>query len=95
MTPAQRAYLRRLAHSLPVTVMVGKHGLTEGFLTKIEQELNAHELIKVRFLDFKDMKQSFTDTIVAETGANLVAIIGHTAILYRQHADPAQRKIQL
>jgi RNA-binding protein len=52
-------------------------------------------LIKVRFLDFKDMKQSFTDTIVAETGAHLVAIIGHTAILYRQHADPAQRKIQL
>ncbi len=95
MTPAQRAYLRRLAHSLPVTVMVGKNGLTEGLLTKIEQELNAHELIKVRFLDYKDMKQSFTDTIVAETGANLVAIIGHIAILYRQHADPAQRKIQV
>lgn len=95
MKPAQRAYLRRLAHPLPVTVMIGKNGLTESILTKIEQELNAHELIKVRFLDHKDMKQSLTETIVSETGADLVAIIGHTAILFRQHADPAQRKIQV
>lgn len=95
MKPAQRAYLRRLAHPLPVTVMIGKNGLTEGILTKIEQELNAHELIKVRFLDHKDMKQSLTETIVSETGADLVGIIGHTAILFRQHTDPAQRKIQV
>lgn len=93
MKPAQRAYLRRLAHPLPVTVMIGKNGLTEGILAKIEQELNAHELIKVRFLDHKDMKQSLTETIVSETGADLVGIIGHTAILFRQHTDPAQRKI--
>ncbi|MGQ9482979.1 YhbY family RNA-binding protein [Chloroflexus sp.] len=95
MKPAQRAYLRRLAHPLPVTVMIGKNGLTEGILAKIEQELNAHELIKVRFLDHKDMKQSLTETIVSETGADLVGIIGHTAILFRQHTDPAQRKIQV
>lgn len=75
--------------------MIGKNGLTEGILAKIEQELNAHELIKVRFLDHKDMKQSLTETIVSETGADLVAIIGHTAILFRQHADPTQRKIQV
>lgn len=95
MKPAQRAYLRRLAHPLPVTVMIGKNGLTEGILAKIEHELNAHELIKVRFLDHKDMKQSLTETIVSETGADLVGIIGHTAILFRQHTDPAQRKIQV
>lgn len=95
MKPAQRAYLRQLAHPLPVTVMIGKNGLTEGILAKIEQELNAHELIKVRFLDHKDMKQSLTETIVSETGADLVGIIGHTAILFRQHTDPAQRKIQV
>lgn len=95
MKPAQRAYLRRLAHPLPVTVMIGKNGLTEGILAKIEQELNAHELIKVRFLDHKDTKQSLTETIVSETGADLVGIIGHTAILFRQHTDPAQRKIQV
>ena len=57
MTPAQRAYLRRLAHSLPVTVMIGKHGLTENILSKVEQELDAHELIKLRFIDYKDEKK--------------------------------------
>ncbi len=93
MKPSERAYLRRLAHALPVTVIVGRQGLTEGVIAKVEQELNLHELIKVRFLDYKDMKAELTETIVTETGATLVAIIGHTAILYRQHADPAQRKI--
>lgn len=87
--------MRRLAHALPVTVMIGKHGLTENILSKVEQELDAHELIKVRFLDYKDMKEELVETIVATTGAMLVAIIGHTAILYRQHRDPAQRKIHV
>lgn len=95
MTPAQRAYLRRLAHSLPVTVMIGKHGLTENILSKVEQELDAHELIKLRFIDYKDEKAVLLETITATTRAELVAIIGHTAILYRQHADPQQRKIRL
>ncbi|RMD79448.1 MAG: YhbY family RNA-binding protein [Chloroflexi bacterium] len=95
MKPAQRAYLRRLAHPLPVTVMIGKHGLTENVLSKIEQELDAHELIKMRFLDYKDLKKPLLEAIVATTGAELVATIGHTAILYRQHSDPAQRKIVL
>lgn len=95
MTPSQRAHLRRLAHTLPVTVMIGKHGLTENILSKVEQELDAHELIKVRFLDYKDMKEELVETIVATTGAMLVAMIGHTAILYRQHRDPVQRKIHV
>ncbi|MEF3273844.1 MAG: YhbY family RNA-binding protein [Chloroflexus sp.] len=95
MTPAQRAYLRRLAHSLPVTVMIGKHGLTENILSKVEQELDAHELIKLRFIDYKDEKAVLLETITATTRAELVAIVGHTAILYRQHADPQQRKIRL
>ncbi|WP_298408254.1 YhbY family RNA-binding protein [uncultured Chloroflexus sp.] len=95
MTPAQRAYLRRLAHALPVTVMIGKHGLTENILSKVEQELDAHELIKVRFIDYKDMKEELVETIVATTGAMLVAMIGHTTILYRPHRDPARRKIHV
>jgi RNA-binding protein YhbY len=33
--------------------------------------------------------------IEAKTGCRLVAIIGHTAIFYRQHADPEKRKIWL
>ncbi|WP_298816703.1 YhbY family RNA-binding protein [Chloroflexus sp.] len=95
MTPAQRAYLRRLAHSLPVTVMIGKHGLTENILSKVEQELDAHELIKLRFIDYKDEKADLLETIVSVTGADLVAIIGHTAIFYRQHTDPTRRRIHL
>ncbi|NJN15753.1 MAG: YhbY family RNA-binding protein [Oscillochloris sp.] len=95
MTNNQRSYLRRLAHPLKPTAMIGKHGLTESIATKIDQELDAHELIKLRFLDFKDQRRELTETIVAETQSTLVALIGNVAILFRSHRDPEQRRIML
>lgn len=95
ISKAQRGYLRKLANPLNATVTLGKNGLTEQLLAKIDQELNAHELIKVRYLEYKDLKQSLTTTIVEETGADLVGLIGNVAILFRQHRDPDQRKITL
>lgn len=95
ISKTQRSYLRKLANPLSPTVTLGKNGLTEQLVAKIDQELNAHELIKVRYLDYKDLKQSLTTTITEETGADLVGLIGNVAILFRQHRDPDQRKIAL
>lgn len=95
ISKTQRNYLRKLANPLNPTVTLGKNGLTEQLLAKIDQELNAHELIKVRYLDYKDLKQSLTATIVEETGADLVGLIGNVAILFRQHRDPDERTITL
>ncbi|RRR75127.1 MAG: ribosome assembly RNA-binding protein YhbY [Candidatus Viridilinea halotolerans] len=83
MSKAQRAHLRKLANPLKPTVMVGKQGLTEQLMAKIEQELTAHELIKVRLLEYKDQKDALAATMVAESGAALVGIIGHVITLYR------------
>lgn len=95
LTKTQRKYLRALANPINATVMVGKQGLTDALQTKVEQELNAHELIKVRFLDFKDERADLTATLVESSGAALVGIIGHVAILYRPNPDPAERTIVL
>lgn len=95
LTQIQRNYLRKLANSIKPTVQLGKQGLTEQIVSKISQELDAHELIKLRFQEYKDEKQALTDTILAETGAELVGLIGNVAILFRQPADPAQRQITL
>lgn len=83
LSKAQRAHLRKLANPLKPTVMVGKQGLTEQLMAKIEQELTAHELIKVRLLEYKDQKDALAATMVAESGAALVGIIGHVITLYR------------
>jgi len=95
LSKAQRAYLRKLANPLKPTVMLGRQGLTEQLLNKVFQELEAHELIKLRFLDHKEEKQALTQTILDETGAALVGLIGNTAILYRQSSDAERRQITL
>jgi RNA-binding protein len=95
LTTTQRKYLRSLANPIQATVMVGKQGVSEALLAKLGQELDAHELVKVRFLEFKDERVALTDTLIAATGAALVGMIGHVATLYRPHDDPARRTIRL
>jgi RNA-binding protein len=51
-------------------------------------------LIHVGFKE-KPQKAALAEAIEAKTGCRLVGIIGHTAVFYRQHADPEKRKIQL
>jgi RNA-binding protein len=95
LTKRQRGHLRALANPLRPTVLLGKQGLTEQIIEKIGRELDAHELIKVRFLEHKDERKQLAETIVEETGGSLVGLIGHVAILYRQQADPERRLIAL
>ncbi|MEI8306505.1 MAG: YhbY family RNA-binding protein [Chloroflexales bacterium] len=95
ITKNQRNYLRKIANPLKPTVMLGKQGFTDQIIEKIAHELDAHELIKVRFLEFKDERKQITEAILEETGSALVGLIGNVAILYRQQADPERRTIML
>ena len=95
LTNAQRAHLRRLAHHLKPVVQIGKQGLTSGVQASVDEALNARELIKVKFMDFRDQKQELTDELAAASGSVLVGMIGNIAILYRQQKDPQKRKITL
>ncbi|NPU86532.1 MAG: YhbY family RNA-binding protein [Syntrophaceae bacterium] len=93
----QRKYLRGLAHGLKPLVLIGQSGLTDGVLAAVEGALAEHELIKVKFNDFKekDRKGELAARIGTAAGAALVGLIGHTAIFYRMQTDPARRQIQL
>ncbi len=95
LTPQQRAYLRKLAHPLKVSVQVGKQGLTDTLTSSIEQVLLAHELAKIKFVSSKDAKQQIAEQIAERTHSQLVALIGNTAILYRAHPQKDKRKITL
>jgi RNA-binding protein len=91
----QAKYLRGLAHGLKPVVFVGQKGATASLLDSIREALNAHELIKAKFIDFKDrrMKAELVAEIAQQTGSRVAGLIGHTAILYRPHPDPEKRRI--
>jgi RNA-binding protein len=91
----QKKHLKGLAHALKPVVQIGKEGLTEGVIQAVDEGLLRHELIKIKFTDFKDRKEGLTYEIEIKTGSERVGMIGHTAILYRPQADPKKRKISL
>lgn len=95
LTKTQREYLRKRAHDLNPVVQVGKNGLSDNLFASVEQALDAHELIKIKFQDFKEEKRELAEQIVEATGGSLIAIIGNIAIVYREQRDPELRRIAL
>jgi RNA-binding protein len=91
----QKKYLRGLAHKLKPYVFIGQKGITESLVKSIVDVLETHELIKIKFLDFKerDMKEEMAAEIEKMAECELVGIIGHIAMFYRQNKDPQKRVI--
>lgn len=87
LTSKQRKYLEKLAHSLDPVVIVGGAGVTEGVIGMVSQTLLSHELIKIKFNEYKDEKQELTEQIAASTDATLVRIVGNVAILYKENEE--------
>ena len=97
LTRSQAKYLRGLAHSLKPVVFVGRKGISAAVLESLHAALDSHELIKVKFVDFKDrrLKAACVAEVEHKTGSCRVGVIGHTAIFYRRPPDPEKRKITL
>jgi RNA-binding protein len=91
----QRRYLRSLAHPLRPVVMIGKEGLTEAVLAKTDAELVAHELIKIRFGDWKEEKKALLAEMAEKLLAEVVGVVGHVGILFRQNREPKLRQIRV
>jgi RNA-binding protein len=93
----QRKFLRGLAHRLKPIVFIGQNGLTGAIVKTTDEALNKHELIKVKFNAYKEKveKKEIIAEIENRTSAQLVGLIGHTAIFYRENSDPEKQKITL
>ena len=82
-----------MAHHLDPVVIIGKRGLTDSVIQKIDDALLSHELIKIKFLEFQDQKKILSDEIVQRTQSEIVGRIGHVIMLYKQHPEEDKRKI--
>jgi RNA-binding protein len=93
----QKKHLRGLAHGMKPVVLVGQKGITPALTKSVDESLEKHELIKVKFIDFKEkaQKEELNRAIEEETASEMVGMIGHTAIFFRQQKDPKKRKIHV
>jgi RNA-binding protein len=94
LTSKQRKYLEKEAHDLQPVVIVGGAGLTDGVISMADKALADHELIKIKFNEYKDEVKELTAQLCEKTEATLVRIIGCTAILYREAEKPEDRKFK-
>lgn len=92
MTSSQRKTLTSAASSLSALVIVGQNGLTDGVVQKVAKVIDDHELIKVKFNEFKEEKKDLTSQLCQKIGAECVRIIGNTAILYKESSVEEKRK---
>lgn len=95
LSSGQRKFLKSEAHHLEPLVLLGKQGVTDTLVRSVAENLAAHELIKVRFNEFKAEKKVLSEDIAFRTGAEVVSIIGHVCTLYKQHPEAEHRQIEL
>jgi RNA-binding protein len=93
LSGSQKKYLRGLAHHLNPSVRVGKKGVADNLIESVDSQLKAHELIKVKFVNWKERKDSLSDQIAVETQSENVGQVGNVAIFYRANPNPEKRKI--
>lgn len=93
----QKKYLKAMAHNLKPVVLIGQNGVTLNVIDSLNEAFDRHELIKVKFIDYKEkeFKEQLTDVILKETKSYYVGLIGHTLILYKRSSIEKNRNIKL
>ncbi|RNB82340.1 ribosome assembly RNA-binding protein YhbY [Brevibacillus fluminis] len=88
LTGKQKRYLRAAAHHLAPIFQVGKGGVNENMLKQIKEALEVRELLKVSILQNNtDDKHDVAQALAEGTEAELVQLIGHTVVLYKESTE--------
>jgi RNA-binding protein len=84
LTNAEIRKLKARGQLLEPMFKVGKAGLSEAFLKSVDEALSHHELIKVKFVEFKQEKKMLALLLAEKTASRLVMRVGNVAVLYRK-----------
>ena len=92
MSNAEKRALKARAQHLEPMVKVGHAGVSDAFLRSLDTALLQHELVKIKFTDFKEQKHELVPQIAEKSGSELVAQVGNVAVFFRRKpaAKPAE-----
>ena len=89
LAPLNNSQLRKFkaaAQLLEPMLKVGKAGLSEGFLRTVDTALSQHELVKIKFAEFKEQKKELAPLLAEKTGSHLIMRVGNVLVLHRPRA---------
>lgn len=89
LTGAQKTKLRGLGQTAPDAVWLGRDGVTPAFLDELNRQLNARELVKLRFTGGHDRHEraDFCTQVEQAAACLCVGSVGHTALFWRPGPD--------
>ena len=91
LTNAQTRALKAQAQRLKAILKIGKDGISPQFLAALDDALKHHELVKVKFDDFKDQKKELSPQLAEKSGSHLVTRVGNLVVLYRPRPGAAEQ----
>ena len=86
LTPLSNSEIRKFraaAQRLEPLLKVGKAGLSEGFLRSVDAALTQHELVKIKFSEFKERKKELAPELAKRTSSHLIQRVGNVLVLHR------------
>lgn len=84
LTGRELRELKGRGQLLKPTIFVGKEGLSPALMKALDEALAHHELVKVKFADFKEQKKELTPLLAEKVAARLVMRVGNVAVLFRR-----------
>ena len=90
LTNAQTRDLKARAQRMKAMLKIGKAGITPQFLAVLDDALKHHELVKVKFDEFKEQKKELAPQLAEKTASHLVTRVGNVVVLYRPKSKAAE-----
>ena len=85
LTPKQKRQFKAAGQKMADDAHVGAAGLNEKTVAHVKTLLQRRELIKLRFVEKLEGqgRKSFAGEVASAVGAECVAVVGRTVLLYR------------
>lgn len=86
LEPLSNPQLRKFkaaAQRLEPMLKVGKAGLSDGFIRSVDAALAQHELVKIKFVEFKEQKQELGLQLAERTASHVIMRVGNVVVLHR------------
>ena len=90
LSGAEKRALKSRAQTLDAVVRVGQAGLSEPMVASMEEALELHELVKVRFVGLKEERRTLAPELADRTSSLLVQTVGNVAVYFRPAAGGSQ-----
>lgn len=90
LTNSQIRKFKAAAQLMEPTLKIGKAGLSDGFIRTVSEELERHQLVKIKFAEFKTEKKTLAPLLAEQTASHLIMRVGNVMVLYRPKPDAAE-----